>query len=82
MKLCKDCRFCDLGRNATPPPNWPAAPALHYRCVARSGDPKYDPVAGGTFYDKTSEQCTTLRMAGGACGPDAKLFKPSKDTQG
>lgn len=70
--LCKDCKYCDLGKNSTPPLNWPNCPAQHYWCV---GVPSTPDLVTGAPTVLTSVPCYLRRQDSTSCGPAGLFFE-------
>jgi hypothetical protein len=72
LRLCRDCRHCDLGKKSTPPLEWPQGRALHWWCHVDSRE--VDPVSGN-FINQSPTHCHEMRQ-NTRCGISAKLFQP------
>ena len=73
-RFCIHCRYCDHGKNSTPPPGYPdTSPPLHFRCKRGQLD-----LVSGRFYAHLGGcdiACHDARSHG-PCGGDGKFFEP------
>lgn len=75
VRLCRDCKWCDHGVRATPPPGYPeTSAALHWKCFQRGGG-YLDIISGNMVYPNGARSCHDMRKDTGECTPAGKLFE-------